>query len=224
MIELEIISSICKVVMFLTVCYLFIVGLKSRDKTNIIFSFWYLSIFSLFDSFLYIYFIIITKDVNTYNSISKWSQLTYILLEFFVISNFLFGINKIKHAKTLKLIIILISAITLLVTYINNWDYKEKYYSILTIIELVFINTFAIRYLLILFPEIPDQQSKSATILVKGIFLFINISSPYYIIVQIVVNQPNSIISLLSFINDIAYTVFFIYIIKSIKCQYKKLE
>ena len=224
MIELEIISSICKVVMFFTTCYLFIVGLKSRDKTNIIFSFWYLSIFSLFDSFLYIYFIIFTKDVDTYNSISKWSQLTYILLEFFVISNFLFGINKIKHAKTLKLIIILISAITLLVTYINNWDYKEKYYSILTIIELVFINTFAIRYLLIIFPEIPDQQSKSATILVKGIFLFINISSPYYIIVQIVVNQPNSIISLLSFINDIAYTLFFIYIIKSIKCQYKKLE
>jgi hypothetical protein len=141
-----------------------------------------------------------------------------------VISNFLFEINKIKHAKTLKLIIILISAITLLVTYINNWDYKEKYYSILTIIELVFINTFAIRYLLIIFPEIPDQQSKSANILVKGIFLFINISSPYYIIVQILVNQPNSIISLLSFINDIAYTVFFIYIIKSIKCQYKKLE
>jgi hypothetical protein len=224
MIELEIISSICKVVMFLTACYLFIIGFKFRDKKNIIFSFWYLSIFSLFDSLLYIYFIIITKEVNTYISISKWLQLAYILFEFYIISSFLFEINKIKHAKTLRRIIIIISATTLLVSFINNWDFKYKYYSFITIIELVFINTFAIRYLLIISPDDPDQNNKSVYILVKGLFLFINISSPYYLIIQLVISEANSIISLLSFINDIAYTVFFVYIIKSLKCQYKKLE
>lgn len=223
MIELEIISSVCKVVMFLTACYLFAVGLKFREKNNLILSLWYLSIFSLFDSSLYIYFILFNKDLSTYISISKWTQLIYILFEFYIISNFLFVINKIKHVKTLRIIIILISATVFFVSFLNNWDFKEKYYSLLTIIELVLINTFAIRYLLFIYPDIPDQQNKSESLLVKGIFLFINISSPYYVIIQIVLNEPNSIISLLSFINDIAYTVFFIYIIKSIKCQYRKL-
>jgi len=224
MIELEIISSICRVVMFLTTCYLFVVGLTIREKKNLIFSFWYLSIFSLLDSILYIYFIIIYKDVNSYYAITKWSQLSYILFEFFIISNFLFEINNIKSRKTLKTIIILVSTITLLISIINNWDFKEKYYSFITLIELVFINTFAIRYLLFISPEILDQKSKSISLIVKGMFLFINISSPYFIIIQIIINEPNSIISLLSFINDIAYTVFFVFIIKSLKCQYKILE
>lgn len=210
--------------MFLTACYLFFFGMRLKYRRNLIFSFWYLSIFSLFDSFLYIYFILVLKDVNTYISISKWSQLAYIIIEFIIISNFLLDINKIKHSQFIKTSIIIISAVTLLITYVYNWDFKVKYYSIITIIELAFINTFAIRYLLIIHPDIPDRQSKCISILVKGMFLFINISSPFYIIIQIIINQPNSIINLLSFINDIAYTVFFTYIIKSLKCLYKKLE
>ncbi len=222
MIIIEIISSICKVVMFLTTCYLFFNGLKYRNNENLIFSFWYLSVFSLIDSVLYIYFILINKDINSYKSISNWTQLIYILIEFNIISNFLLEINKIKFKKLLRIIIVLLSLIIFCVTFINNWSFKEKYYSIITIIELVFINSLSIRYLLFISPDIPDLNSKQKSIIVKGIFLFINITSPYYVIIQYVISTPNSIMSALSFINDIGYTVLFIYIIKSLKCQYKK--
>jgi hypothetical protein len=207
--------------MFVTTIYVFIVGLKSQDKKNLIFPFWYLSIFSLFDSILYLYFIIFHKDLNTYISISKWTQLCYIFFEFVIISNFLFEINNIKYKKALKLFIILISIIILFITFINNWNFKERYYSILTLIEIAFINSLAIRYLLIISPDILDQKSEKISILVRGIFLFINISSPYYIIIQFLLNEPNSILSSLSFLNDVAYTVFFTYLIKSLRCQYK---
>jgi hypothetical protein len=208
--------------MFITTFYVFLTGLIIKDKKNLIFSFWYLSIFSLFDSILYLYYIIFLREIDTYLSIIKWTQLCYIFIEFFIISNFLFEINNIKYKRTFKIIVIVISTIIMSVTFINNWDFKEKYYSIITLIEIVFVNSLAIRYLLLIAPDILDQESKKISILVRGIFLFINISSPYYIITQFVLNESSSILISLSFINDIAYTVFFIYLMKSLKCQYKK--
>ncbi len=208
--------------MFVTTIFVFGVGLINRDRDSLIIPFWYLSIFSLFDSILYLYFIVFLKEINTYISITNWTQLVYIFFEFFIISNFLFEINNIKNKKTLKLIIIFVSIIIFFLTFFNNWNYKEKYYSIITLIEIVFINSLAIRYLLIISPDILDQKSKKISILLRGIFLFINISSPYYLITQFVLDDPNTILSSISFINDIAYTVFFTSLIKSLRCQCKK--
>jgi hypothetical protein len=222
MIVLEYISSFCKIIMFVTTIFVFGVGLINRDRDSLIIPFWYLSIFSLFDSILYLYFIVFLKEINTYISITNWTQLVYIFFEFFIISNFLFEINNIKNKKTLKLIIIFVSIIIFFLTFFNNWNYKEKYYSIITLIEIVFINSLAIRYLLIISPDILDQKSKKISILLRGIFLFINISSPYYLITQFVLDDPNTILSSISFINDIAYTVFFTSLIKSLRCQCKK--
>jgi hypothetical protein len=219
MVVLEIISSLCKVVMFLITCYVFLLGFNIKHNEKLIIPFWLLSFFSLLDSIIYIYFIIILRDINTYLSIIKWTQLCYILFEFFIIAIFLFEINNIKNVKIFKLLIIFIYIIILLVTIRNNWDFKEKYYTLITLIELTFINSLGIRYLLIISPDNLDQKSKKISILVRGIFLFINISSPYYIIIQFILREPTSILSSLSFINDIAYTVFFFHLIKSIKCK-----
>lgn len=208
--------------MFLTTCYLFFVGLKSNEKESLVFSLWYLSIFSIIDSLIYIYFILINKDINSYNTISKWTQLCYILFEFLIFSNFLLEINDFKSKKRFKIIILFISLIILVITIVNNWDFKEKYYTVITIIELAFINSLSIRYLLFISPDFLDEKSKKISTLVKGIFLFINITSPYYIIIQFIIRNPNMIMNTLSFINDIGYIVLFIYIIKSLKCQYKK--
>lgn len=219
MVVLEIISSLCKVVMFLITCYVFLLGFKIKHNEKLIIPFWLLSFFSLLDSIIYIYFIIILRDINSYLSIIKWTQLCYILFEFFIIAIFLFEINNIKYVKIFKPLIIFIYIIILLITIRNNWDFKEKYYTLITLIELTFINSLGIRYLLIISPDNPDQKSKKISILVRGIFLFINISSPYYIIIQFILKEPTSILSSLSFINDIAYTVFFFHLIKSIKCK-----
>jgi hypothetical protein len=71
--------------------------------------------------------------------------------------------------------------------------------------------------------SIPHDQSKliakSERIIAIGLFLFINIASPYYIIFQIISSKPNNIISSLSFLSNIAYVVLFSSIIKSIKWQ-----
>ena len=223
MLYLDILSSVCKVVMFITTIYLFIIGLRKRESNKPIFIFWYLSILSIVDSSLYILFVEIFINVNVYYNISKWWQLIYILIEFIIISNFLLSINNIRNNKIHSSSIIIFAFLILLISIINNWDFKEKYYTIFSITELVFINTFTIRYLLIISPDIKELIDKKILIIVKGLFLFINIASPYYIIIQLFVKEPNSIISSLSFISDLAYIIFFISIIKSIKCQQKSL-
>ncbi len=223
MFYLDIIASVCKVVMFITTIYLFSAGVRKSETNKPIFIFWYLSILSIIDSSLYILYVEILNNINGYYNISKWWQLIYILIEFTIISNFLLAINNIKNKKIFSSIIIIFAFLILLISIINNWDFKEKYYTVFTITELVFINTFTIRYLLILSPDEKESIDKKILLIVKGLFLFINIASPYYIIIQLFVKEPNSIISSLSFISDLAYTIFFISIIKSIKCQQKSL-
>ncbi len=207
--------------MFLTTCYLFVSGIKSKKLTSPLANFWYLSILSIIDSSLYMIFILSLNQISVYNEISKWWQLFYILTEFYIIASFLIELNKLKNSKYTKTIIISACFVIFSFSAINNWDFKEKYYTLITIIELVFINFFSIRYLLLFTPELQDSRSKSLITLVKGIFLFINISSPYYIIIQFIVNTPTSILSSLSFINDIAYTILFISITNSIQWQEK---
>jgi hypothetical protein len=224
MLYLEIISAICKVVMFITTIYLFSLGYKQRESNKPIISFWFLSIFSLIDSTIYVIYVEIFKNINAYYTTSKWWQLIYILVELIIISNFLLTINNIKNKKIYSSLILFGAFSILVITLIYNWDFKEKYYTILTITELIFINTFTIRYLLIISPEIKELNDKKILLIVKGLFLFINIASPYYIIIQLFVKEPNSIISSLSFISDLAYIIFFTSIIKSIKCQQKSLE
>lgn len=223
MLYLDIISSVCKLVMFITTIYLFSIGVRKRDSNKSILIFWYISILSIVDSSLYILFVEIFKNVNVYYNISKWWQLIYILIEFIIISNFLLSINNIRNKKIYSSSIIIFAFLILLISIINNWNFKEKYYTIFTITELAFINTFTIRYLLIISPDIKELIDEKILIIVKGLFLFINIASPYYVIIQLFVKEPNSIISSLSFISDLAYIIFFISIIKSIKCQQKSL-
>jgi hypothetical protein len=224
MLYLEIISAMFKVVMFITTIYLFSIGLKQRESNKPIISFWYLSILSLIDSTMYVIYVEIFNDTTQYFNTSKWWQLIYILVELTIISNFLLTINNIKNKKIYSSIILAGVFSILVITIINNWDFKEKYYTILTITELIFINIFTIRYLLIISSEIKELNDKKISIIVKGLFLFINIASPYYIIIQLFVKEPNSIISSLSFISDLAYIILFTSIIKSIKCQQKSLE
>ena len=207
--------------MFLTTCYLFVYGFKIKKLTTPLANFWYLSILSIIDSSIYIIFILSLNQISVYHELSKWWQLFYILTEFYIISSFLIDLNKLKNSKKINTIIISICIVIFSFSAVNNWDFKEKYYTLITIVELVFINIFSIRYLLLFTPELQDSKSKSLITLVKGIFLFINISSPYYIIIQFIVKTPNSILSSLSFINDIAYIILFISITNSIKWQEK---
>lgn len=221
MLILEILSSISKILMFFTTFYLFIKGIREKKFNPPLVNFWYLSILSIIDSSIYIIFILFLNGITVYNEISRWWQLFYILIEFYIISSFLISLNNLKNSKNIKLIIISLSLIIFSFSIIKNLDFKEKYYTLISIIELVFINIFSIRYLLLHTSELQDSKSKSLSTLVKGIFLFINISSPYFIIFQLIAKTQSSILSSLSFINDIAYTVLFISIIKSIKWQEK---
>ena len=102
MLYLEILSAMCRVVMIITTIYLFISGVKQRESNKEINSFWYLSILSLLDSCLYIFYIEIFKNINGYFNISKWWQLIYILIEFIIISNFLLTtyLNEVSHINS----------------------------------------------------------------------------------------------------------------------------
>jgi hypothetical protein len=219
MIYLEAISWISKVVMFLTTVYLFYIGFRNDFKPFSLKTFWYLSLFSIIDSIIYILTIIIFNRNELFFTISKWWQLIYIFVEFIIISNFLFEINGIKNKKILNRYIFIALFIVGFLTILKDWNFTQSYYTIFTGVELIIINTFTIRFLLSISHDQSELKAKSERIIAIGLFLFINIASPYYIIFQIISSKPNNIISSLSFLSNIAYIVFFASIIKSIKWQ-----
>jgi hypothetical protein len=118
----------------------------------------------------------------------------------------------------LKLILILLSIITIF-TIIKNDNFKETYYTLFTVIELIFINMFAVMFLMSNSIESTSLTIQKNTLITKGLFLFINIASPYYLIIQLISKEPNTILSSLSFISNIGYIIFFASVIKSYKCQ-----
>jgi hypothetical protein len=217
--HLETISALSKVVMFLTTIYLFFIGLQNELKPFSLKTFWYLSILSLIDSLIYIITIIILKQNELFFAISKWWQLIYIFIEFIIIANFLFEINAIKN----KNLLIRVTSTSLLfvgfLTILKDLNFTESYYIYFAGIELIFINIFTIRFLLYISLDQSKMIAKSEKIIVIGLFLFINIASPYYIIFQLITTTPNNIISSLSFLSNTAYVVLFSSIIKSIKWQ-----
>lgn len=219
MIYLEAISWISKVVMFLTTVYLFYIGFRNDLKPFSLKTFWYLSLFSIIDSFIYILTIIIFNQNEIFFAISKWWQLIYIFVEFIIISNFLFEINGVKNKKILSRYIFIALFIVGFLTILKDWNFTQSYYTIFTGVELIIINTFTIRFLISISHDQSELKAKSERIIAIGLFLFINIASPYYIIFQIISSKPNNIISSLSFLSNIAYIALFASIIKSIKWQ-----
>ena len=205
--------------MFLTTVYLFYIGFRNDFKPFSLKTFWYLSLFSIIDSIIYILTIIIFNRNELFFTISKWWQLIYIFVEFIIISNFLFEINGIKNKKILNRYIFIALFIVGFLTILKDWNFTQSYYTIFTGVELIIINTFTIRFLLSISHDQSELKAKSERIIAIGLFLFINIASPYYIIFQIISSKPNNIISSLSFLSNIAYIVFFASIIKSIKWQ-----
>jgi len=129
MIYLEAISWISKVVMFLTTLYLFYIGFRNDKKPFSLKSFWYLSIFSIIDSLIYIVTILIFKQIELFFAISKWWQLIYIFVEFIIISNFLFEINGIKNKNNPDLFKGLINKIKpdYLLSNILNFNINDTY-------------------------------------------------------------------------------------------------
>jgi hypothetical protein len=205
--------------MFLTTIYLFIIGLRIKEDSFSIKFIWYLSILSLIDSIIYIITVIIFKQVELFLTISKWWQLFYIFFEFIIIANFLFQINNTRNKSFFLKIFTIILSIIAIVTIINNDNFKETYYTLFTLFELIFINIFAVRFLMSNSIERPSLTIQKNTLITKGIFVFINIASPYYLVTQLISKEPNTIISSLSFISNIGYIILFASIIKSYKCQ-----
>jgi hypothetical protein len=173
----------------------------------------------MIDSIIYILTIIIFNRNELFFTISKWWQLIYIFVEFIIISNFLFELNGIKNKKILNRYIFIALFIVGFLTILKDWNFTQSYYTIFTGVELIIINTFTIRFLLSISHDQSELKAKSERIIAIGLFLFINIASPYYIIFQIISSKPNNIISSLSFLSNIAYIALFASIIKSIKWQ-----
>jgi hypothetical protein len=219
---LEILSNICRVVMFATTFYLFYLGFSKTQNHLQLKPFGFLSIFSLADTINYIVSVIILDKIDSFLTTSKWWQLFYIFIELIIIANFLLDVNKIKKRLQIIRFLILISFLIIIISIMNEIDFKKTFYTYFTVFEIVFINYYAIRFFLSNKNDSASIVNQKASIITKGLFFFINIASPYYIIIQIISDQPNSIISSLSFISDIGYIVFFSAIIKAYKWKTTK--
>lgn len=209
-------SRILMFIMSIVCCYNGIKKIKIIDDKII--GIFCLSIISIVDSITYIYIVLIKQDKTLFTNLSAYTQLLYQFLEIIIIFHFYLKteIKEFKFFNISKLILIA-SSIFLLIIFSN---YNEKDI-LITIIELVIINIFSIRFFFSNFKSKHYQES-SFKYISFGLFIFANFTAPYYIIEnKLEINQP-SIIRSLNFINDLGYTILFAFINKEIKCIVKK--
>ena len=181
-------------------------------------SFIWILILSVFDNLLYVIVVIIMRNIPLFLKIVPLTQGLYQLVEYCIILKFCGNIIKSKYYSIIINVIILIVSVLFIFFQFYNVNFFEKNYLILTSLEIIIVNISASK---ILIGEINDtilNYSRSVIILIRGLFIFINFTAPYYIISSYLGNDKNNLTNMLNIINDLGYIIFFIALYKSYKC------
>lgn len=202
---LEILSSLTSLLLLITSGYVSIRNIKIINRQKY-FTLYILCLLSFSDSLIYWTTVNIFKEVETYILISEISHNIFIPFEiaaflyFYIVSK---NQNEVLSFRN-NIIIILFY---LLLTFIAFYDNKLTY--ILALIEIATIYYFSLRYYqsIILGQEKLNIDDK----LINSIFIFGNLTTPYYILSQFLKEESYEILSKLSFINNIGYIYLFIY-------------
>lgn len=219
MILLKLITSSLRFVMFITSIRCLYFGTKNYKTLSIFKGFYYLTLFSLIDTLSYLILVIVKEDKPFFYEISSKTQLGFQLFEIFIITAFY--IANTYHSKKVYGAIknILISVLVTGYIIIIRSNYNPEI--LLTLIELLIINFFAIRFYLFYYDK-NISDNKEIKYLTNGLFIFINITTPYYMIEnKLQVNYPE-LIRYLNAINDLGYSILFILITKCFKCTAQK--
>ena len=181
-------------------------------------SFIWILILSVFDNLQYAIIVIIMRDIPLFLKIVPLTQGFYQMVEYCVILKFCGKIINSKYYTLVINIFILIVSVSFVSFQLSSVNFFEKNYLTLTILEIIIVNVSACK---ILIGEINNTNLKYPTsfiILIKGLFIFINFTAPYFVISSYLGSSQNNLTNMLNIINDLGYIIFFISLYKSYKC------
>lgn len=210
---LIILSSSSRIVMFVTSIICLYNGIKYYNKIKSIKGFIFLSLLSIADSLSYIYLVIIEKNKTTFYIISEQTQILYHVVEIGVILYFFISKNYDQKVLIKKHKTLIFALLTLLYLY-NILIHSTNTFLILS--ELIIVNTLCINYFFSTYKK-KISQIDTHKYLINGLFIFINITAPYYILENNIEKTTPFLISYINFINDLGYTILFLSINKEVK-------
>lgn len=213
---LSIITSIARIIMFLSSILGLFYGIKYYKRLYELSYFIFLFLFSLLDSITYLVIVTILKKQEIFLSISPIVQGIYLIVEFSIFCIFLIKQLEDEQLKLfikIILLIVVISAIIFISIGINPFN---KYYFYFILIEFLIVNVFCI---IIFMKNVSnDLKIQNWNInIVKGLFIFINFTAPYYVISQYINPQKIILLYSLNSINDFGYSILFLYIFNSFR-------
>jgi len=199
--------------MFVTSVICLYNGIKYYNKIKSIKGFIFLSLLSIADSLSYIYLVIIEKNKTTFYKISEQTQILYHVVEIGVILYFFISKNYDQKVLIKKHKTLIFALLTLLYLY-NILIQSTNTFLILS--ELIIVNTLCINYFFSIYKK-KISQIDTHKYLINGLFIFINITAPYYILENNIEKTTPFLISYINFINDLGYTILFLSINKEVK-------
>lgn len=193
-------------------------GLRNYKNTKHLRGFLVLSILSSIDTISYVYVAIIRLNKNSFSTLSEYTQIIYLVIEIYVIINFLTRAtlkdNNISYKYSFLIFLLPFTLILI------NYLYFDINF-LIVMIELVVINFFSIKFFLNQYKTTCVSRNRNRY-LISGLFIFINITAPYHIIQSRIETNAPFIMNYINFINDLGYVILFSSIIKEIKWETKK--
>lgn len=218
MIILKFLSNISVWSMNIFSLLLTIYGLKSINKIENLKIFILIPLLSFIDSLSLVFFTQILDRKNLFYNFSEYFQIIYLCTELsLIILFYLRFILKIRFRLYYFISIISIT-IFLFLKYFTKLNIAVDYLPAFVVIETLIVNIF--------FGIIFSHRIKEDGIIIEqwqnklnqGFFLFVNITAPYYLIINYLDHYQNVIATYLNFIGSFGYIILFYHIYKSMKC------
>lgn len=212
------ITTISRLSLFITSLICLFNGIKHFSKLKGMRGLFMLCIFSTIDALVYFTLVIIKKNKGLFIDLTAYTQVIFHLLEILIILEFYLQRETLKFKPYISSNSILLFT-AILLTMLSFLEIDRQL--IFTLLKLVMINIFSVKYFFSNFNTIYLKENSFITIS-YGLFIFANITAPYYIIENNIESNFTSIIHTLNLKNELGYTILFFSINKEIRCIAKK--
>ena len=197
-------------------------GMKTFKKLGHLKIILFLLILSLLDTFSYSFLNLILKRSDLFILTAEKLQFVFIIIELMFIFFFYFNCCKTLNLKT-SFFFIASLVITLIVAFITFKFLRPQSISLIILVfEVIFVNFFSGVFFVKNINFDKKQIQKHLQIINQSLFIFINLTAPYYFISNILSHEISNITITLNFINDFGYSFLFFQFIKAFKCLREK--
>lgn len=192
-------------------------GIKIFKKSNLIKIFTLLLLLSSLDGLTYFFLIDIFLREKIFYLVSPIIQGSYLFTEFITICIFFASVLKDTFIKKSLIACIIAFTVAVLFCLLNQNNPFIEFYLIFIVTEVVVVN---ICFGILMIKQVKHDGiiiHKYEILMAKGIFIFINLTAPYYVISNYLGPKYNQLTQLLNPINDIGYIILFFMFFKAFK-------